>query len=250
MQHSSGNLYAEEKLLRNSTYEDLDWDKFKAFYEDAYQESFEKAHIDRYIENLRLGKEGKLNLAGALLFTDKPEKTITGFFITAIWFWGTELHDHDYRSSENLKGTIAQQYRQGYDFVMSKLQKIQAGQSFNSLGKSEVPEIVIQELLVNALVHRDYFIQDTVKLYVFEDRIEIISPGKLPNSLTEEQIKRGIRKKRNNIIDSFAPSLLKYRGTGSGILRSLKAYPHIEFFNDIEAEQFKVKIRRIHNGRK
>ena len=56
---------------------------------------------------------------------------------------------------------------------LSKLQKVQAGQSFNSLGKSEIPEIVITELLVNALIHRNYFIHDSIKLFVFENRIEI-----------------------------------------------------------------------------
>ncbi|MEZ4772505.1 MAG: putative DNA binding domain-containing protein [Bacteroidia bacterium] len=245
---SSGNLYAEERIIPHSTYEDIDWNKFKAFYEETYKEPCEKPYLDRYLQNLRLGANGKLNLAGALLFTDKPQKTITGFFITAIWFWGNNHWEEKYRSSENLQGTLSEQYRKGYDFVLSKLQKVQAGQSFNSIGKSEIPEIVIQELLANALIHRDYFIQDTIKLFVFENRIEIKSPGKLPNNLTEAQIRRGIRKKRNNILDSFAPQLLNYRGAGSGILRALEAWPQIDFINDIEAEQFTVIIHRTQSA--
>ncbi|MEZ4827802.1 MAG: putative DNA binding domain-containing protein [Bacteroidia bacterium] len=241
---SSGNLYAEERLIQHSSYHDLDWEKFQSFYEETYKEPCEKSHLERYMENLRLGSQGKLNLAGALLFTNKPQKTITGFFITAIWFWGNDPWENAYRSSENLYGTLSEQYRKGYDFVLSKLQKVQGEQSFNSIGKSEIPEIVIQELLANALIHRDYFIQDTIKLFVFENRIEIKSPGKLPNNLTESQIRRGIRKKRNNILDSFAPQLLNYRGAGSGILRSLEAWPHIDFINDIEAEQFTAIIHR------
>jgi ATP-dependent DNA helicase RecG len=62
--------------------------------------------------------------------------------------------------------------KKGYDFILSKLQKVQAGQSFNSLGKSEIPEIVITELLVNALIHRNYFIHDSIKLFVFENRTD------------------------------------------------------------------------------
>jgi predicted HTH transcriptional regulator len=76
------------------------------------------------------------------------------------------------------------------------------------------------------------------------DRIEIISPGKLPNSLTAEQITKGVRRSRNNIIASLAPDLLEYRGAGSGILRALQAYPEIQFNNDTEGEQFKVIIKR------
>ena len=70
------------------------------------------------------------------------------------------------------------------------------------------------------------------------------SPGKLPNSLTEEQIKKGVRRSRNHIIASLAPDLLAYRGAGSGILRALQTYPNIEFLNDSDGEQFKVTIHR------
>ncbi len=243
LQHS-GNLYAEEMIVENSDYQDIDLYRFEDFYQEKYKMLFEKEKLGEYIENLDLGKAGKLNRAGALLFTKKPEKNIRSFFISAIWFRGFEKWENDYVSSDNLKGNLSQQYEKGYNFIMNAMLKRQAGQGFNSLGKSEIPEIVIQELLVNALVHRDYFIQDTIKIFIFQDRVEIISPGVLPNNLNEEKIKRGIRKKRNPLIDSFAADLLPYRGIGSGILRALQAYPTIEFLNDRQAEEFKVTIWR------
>ncbi|PGH38659.1 MAG: hypothetical protein CRN43_13770 [Candidatus Nephrothrix sp. EaCA] len=83
-----------------------------------------------------------------------------------------------------------------------------------------------------------------MKLFVFENRVEIISPGKLPNSLTEEQIKKGVRSTRNNIIASHAPDLLEYRGAGSGILRALQGYPDIELINEQDNERFIVRIKR------
>jgi predicted HTH transcriptional regulator len=241
---SSGNLYAEEMLLQHSSLEDFNWDKFQSFYEEKYKEPCEKEKILKYLENLRLGAAGKLNVAGALLFGKNLQKLTPSFYITAIWFRGNSIAATEYRSSENIIGTLDQQYKKGYDFILAKLDKIQAGQPFNSLGKSEIPEIVITELLVNALIHRDYFIHDSIKLFVFDDRVEIISPGKLPNSLTEKQIMKGVRRSRNNIIASLAPDLLEYRGAGSGILRALQAYPNIQFINDTEGEQFKVIILR------
>ena len=178
------------------------------------------------------------------MFGKNLQKLTPSFFITAIWFRGTSIAGTEYRSSENIVGTLDQQYKRGYDFILAKLDKVQAGQPFNSLGKSEIPEIVITELLVNALIHRDYFMHDSIKLFLFDDRVEMISPGKLPNSLTEEQIKKGVRRTRNHIIASLAPDLLEYRGAGSGILRALQAYPDIQFINDAEGEQFKVIIPR------
>ncbi len=241
---SSGNLYAEEMLLQHSSLDDFNWDKFQSFYEEKYKEPCDREEILKYLENIRLGTNGKLNVAGALLFGKNLQKLTPSFFITAIWFRGTSIAGTEYRSSENIVGTLDQQYKRGYDFILAKLDKVQAGQPFNSLGKSEIPEIVITELLVNALIHRNYFIHDSIKLFLFDDRVEMISPGKLPNSLTEEQIKKGVRRTRNHIIASLAPDLLEYRGAGSGILRALQAYPDIQFINDAEGEQFKVIIPR------
>ncbi|HRU01478.1 MAG TPA: ATP-binding protein, partial [Victivallales bacterium] len=79
------------------------------------------------------------------------------------------------------------------------------------------------------------------------NRIEIISPGALPNNLTEEQVKKGIRRTRNNIIASFAPYLMEYRGAGSGILRALKVYPDFDIKNEKENERVVVIINRHRN---
>jgi hypothetical protein len=61
-------------------------------------------------------------------------------------------------------------------------------------------------------------------------------------TFSNEQIEKGIRKKRNDILDSLAPTLMNYRGAGSDILRALLSYPDIDFYNDTEAGQFKVAI--------
>ncbi len=241
---SSGHLYAEERILPHSSMNDLDWEKFKSFFEEKYKEPADKENLARYLSNLRLGINEKLNVAGALMFGINLQKLTPEFFITAIWFWGNDITDTEYRSSENIYGTIDKLYRRGYDFILSKLHKLQAGQSFNSLGKSEIPEIVITELLVNALIHRDYFINDSIKIFVFENRVEIISPGKLPNNLTEEQVKRGVRRSRNSILASLAPDVLEYRGAGSGIVRSLLLYPDFDIKNETENERVVVTIKR------
>jgi len=55
------------------------------------------------------------------------------------------------------------------------------------LGYLKIPASVFEELLVNALVHRDYLINAPIRLFIFDNRIEIISPGHLPNNLTIEK---------------------------------------------------------------
>ena len=92
------------------------------------------------------------------------------------------------------------------------------------------------------MIHRDNFIKDFIKLFIFDDRLEIRSPGKLPNSLTVDQIRRGVRRSRNVLLASFAPDLLSFRGISSGIVRALKIWPSISWVNDTESEEVVVTI--------
>ena len=115
---------------------------------------------------------------------------------------------------------------------------------FNSQTKWEIPYEVFEELIINALVHRDYFISSTIKIFVFSDRIEIVSPGKLPNSLTIENIKNGISIARNPILLSTAQYVLPYKGLGTGIVRSYSLYPEIVLENDSAGNQFRAIIIR------
>lgn len=117
--------------------------------------------------------------------------------------------------------------------MLRNLQKVQAGQGVNSSGIPEIPPVVFEELLVNALIHRDYMISAPIKLFIFENRIEIISPGHLPNNLTVKKILAGNSNIRNPILGSFvAKGLMPYKGLGSGIKRALESWPEIEFIDD------------------
>ncbi len=81
-------------------------------------------------------------------------------------------------------------------------------------------------------------------MLVFADRVEIISPGHLPNNLTIENIKAGNSNMRNAVLASFAAKLLPYRGLGSGLLRALRAWPDIELIDDRSGNLFKAIVTR------
>lgn len=90
----------------------------------------------------------------------------------------------------------------------------------------------------------NYLRNSPIRLFIFDNRIEIISPGKLPNGLTVENIKLGNAVARNNLLVSYCSKAMSYRGLGSGVTRALEEQPDIEFINDTEGEQFIVKIPR------
>ena len=105
------------------------------------------------------------------------------------------------------------------------------------------------ELLQNALVHRDYTRNAPVRLLIFDNRVEIISPGCLPDGLTVESIKLGTAVVRNPFVANFCAKMMPYRGLGSGIIRALREEPNLEFVNDSERMQFVSVINRVYDDK-
>lgn len=211
-------VHADEQPVKGSSIKDLYRHQFLEFFERHFHESLSldapDAELTRLLENMNLMERGELNLAGTLLF------------------------------SRDIQGSLPRQFSETLAFVLRHLFHTQQGQSVNSVGIPEIPRIVLEELIANALLHRDYFVSAPVKLLVFSDRVEIISPGHLPNNLTIENIKLGNSNVRNPVLVSFAPKLLPYRGLGSGIMRALKAWPEIDLIDDRDGNLFKAVIHR------
>jgi ATP-dependent DNA helicase RecG len=189
-------------------------------------------------------KGGNLNVSGALLFAKNPSFKLPAFIIKAVSYPGSEISQDRYLDIRDISGKISDMFHQSMSFVLGNIKHEQKDQGINSPGSPEIPRIVFEELIVNALVHRDYFISAPIRILIFSNRVEIISPGHLPNNLTIENIKLGNSIIRNPILVSFATHLLPYRGLASGIIRALKAYSNIDFKDDHVGNLFKVIIRR------
>jgi ATP-dependent DNA helicase RecG len=185
-----------------------------------------------------------LTISGVLLFAMRPEAFLPVFHVRAVAYPGSDIHGTDYLDSTNVLGHIEAQFEGSLGFVLRNLRRIQMGQGVNTLGEIEIPRIVLEELIANALMHRDYFVSASVRIFIFNDRIEIISPGYLPNNLTVANIKSGNSNIRNPILTSYATKVLPYRGLGTGILRALKEYPEIDFVDDRDGNQFRATVRR------
>ena len=141
-------------------------------------------------------------------------------------------------------GTIPDMFDGGIHFLITNLHQVQKGQNFNTTGVLEISKVALEEILQNALLHRDYYKNSPVRILIFDNRVEIISPGKLPNSLTEEEVKYGNPVIRNNQLVAFGSRLMPYRGLGSGIIRAIREEPDLRLKNDIDGEQFIVTIPR------
>ncbi len=239
---SGKRLFAEENKVINSSLEDINLKEFKEFYKNRFDEESVEFLDDinkfkKTANNLKCLIDDNLTLLSALLFCDTPQKYLSSFHIEAIAFKGCDIAGDKYRSSKSIKGNLRKMYEQAKDFVLSNIPYPQDKQGVNSLGKTPLSKNnVLEEILVNALIHRDYFIDAPIRLFVFDDRIEIKSPGNLPNSLTIENISNGVSVRRNQIMCDYVlqGKILPYRGVGSGIKRVKKEMPNVYFENEID----------------
>ncbi len=243
----SGNLLADEMEIYDSCIEDIDQQLFQDYFKKEFKVTIEEKGLtlEQALIRKKVLRNDKLTLAGLLFFGKEPQNIKPGFCVKAVSFFGNSISGKNYRSKPaDLKGTIPELFEKSMSFLETNLRYLQNEQNFNSIGILEVSRDALIEILINALIHRDYFKNAPIRLFIFDDRIEIISPGKLPNSLTVEDVKYGNPVIRNPQLVKFSFHTMPFSGIGTGITRALEEQPNIEFTNDIEGEQFIVKIPR------
>ncbi len=245
LMQASATLHADE-MQTEVGIDNIDERLFDKYYTEAYLEYIQEVGItkEKLYENLMLLKNGRLTLAGLLLFGNNVEYVKPQFGIKATFF----DENDSFFDKEDIKGNLFDQYKKGVSFVLRNSKKVNKDKDFNSPGQSEIPVPVFKELIANALLHRDYFIDSPVFINIFFDSIEITSPGVLPNNVNVENIKLGIHIERNPILVSFMEKVkdFGYTGRGSGIPRIIRHCRdntiHVEFKNDVNRNIFSVKL--------
>lgn len=263
----SGKIYADESPVAGSTVNDVDEAGLKTLVINKFRNKFggtatddllrravdqllsgidENINLTQLLQNMKLGEGEMLTLAGLLLIGANPQKFRPLFSIKCISFVGNEISGEQFTDKEDLfEGNLTSLFTQAMDFVVRNLRHIQVEDGFNTLGRLEIPREVLEELIVNALVHRDYYISSSIQIFIFDNRIEIISPGKLPNTLNENNVRFYTSIARNPIIYSnCAFAGLPFTGIGSGIPRAINLYAGIQLLNDHANERFTVIIPR------
>jgi len=246
MFQSAQLIHGDDVPIAGTSIADIDLDYFRLFFKTRFDQLLEEQNLSllQVLSNMRLLNNDALTVAGVLLFAKDPRPFLPVFHVKAVCYPGNDIHPTTYVDSADIFGRIQTQFEESLGFVLRNLRREQNGKNVNSTGELEIPRIVLEELLTNALIHRDYFVSAPVRIFMFDDRIEIISPGHLPNNLTVANIRSGNSNIRNPILTSYATKVLPYRGLGNGILRALKEYPDIDFVDDPDGNLFKVVIRR------
>ena len=138
------------------------------------------------LQNMNLAADdGLLNLAGVLLFAERPEWIKPQFIVKAIRYPGIAVHASEYLDSEDFVGPLPQQFTDALAFVLTDLRKVHPGRGWTAAGNAGNPALSLRGAVGQCPgASRLSLVSAPIRLFIFDDRIEIVSPGHLPNNLT------------------------------------------------------------------
>ena len=151
----------------------------------------EDAPLETVLEHLNLRNDGQLTNAAVLLFGKSPQRFLISSGVTCAHFHGRHVVK-PIPAHQKFAGNLFALVDQAVDFVLSKI-ALHVGTRADSVRAPityEIPKEVVTEAIVNAVAHRDYTSSGSVQVMLFADRLEIMNPGRLPPSLTVEQLKK------------------------------------------------------------
>lgn len=224
-----GYILTEERAIDAAGVEAIDVQTFQAYLNrlgldptNAPQPDLESDLRNRGVV-AEIGGQLRATLYGVLAFGKTPQSypQTESFWVECVAYGGTDRADQVLQVAE-AKGTIDQQVWRAVGWLKGLGRK----ESYRSLQREDeplLPEEVVRETLVNAVVHRDYAITGSkVLLEVFQDRVVVTSPGTLPNAVTPESVRAGGHaRSRNESLANYmvAVGMMEQRGRGWPIIR-------------------------------
>lgn len=197
LEYDKGVVRYESIVCKDSGLDDIDHEAVE-LYKAALGTDIDDEQLLRSRHFL---KGDHLTNAGVLLFAAEPSFILPQARIRVVKIDGTELGTGAHMNvvkDETFDGPLVKAYPQAKAFIASQLRDFQferPGATFATV--SEYPEFPWTEGLANAIAHRDYSIEgEYTRIYIFDDRMEITSPGKTPNFVTLENM-RDSRYSRN-----------------------------------------------------
>jgi ATP-dependent DNA helicase RecG len=246
---TSESIYYDECPISKAPLGSLDIDYFRTFLEKYLDISPEESLIESYLENLKVITHNKKpTLAGILFFGENPQQFIPYAKIIAAYISGTDISIPP-ADKKDLDGKIQDILGNSLKFLGLYIREKHRIKGFEPELYPEIPKEVLREGIVNAIAHRDYTINAPIRLFIFEDRIEIRTPGRLPNTVTIESMKiAGCHVLRNPTLYNLLYKIGMVTDIGSGVYRMIKTIKE-KLNKEVKLEptetEFIVSIPRI-----
>jgi ATP-dependent DNA helicase RecG len=217
---ASGNLKYDNILLQESSVDEIDRRKVENFVKKIYNKEINSTGIDyeTLLQNLDICKSGiddKLypTFSGFYFFgrSEFVRKRIHSSFIICAYFKWSNIGTSEILDKKDREWTFDEIYDDSIRFIHKYNAESKKIVWYTSKIRYDYPLEAIRETLVNAMLHRDYtYTWANIRVFMFDDRLEIISPWILPDWLTLAALKSGIyqRFSRNEYITNFASKFL------------------------------------------
>lgn len=243
LEYDKGTRIYEDSIADGCMLEDLNIELIEEYKqllgfsgEDLYKLLFARGFAKRVNTD-----EYKITIAGALMFSNHPTIFVPGAKIRFIRYEGNSAETGirmNIIKQETIEEPIPYAIEKVKNIVQSQLREFTALDS--STGKfmtvSEYPRFAWQEGLVNAVTHRAYNIHgDDIKIIMYDDRLEINSPGKLPSIVNITNIKE-VRYSRNPKIARALNEMGWVRELGEGVKRIYEEMDHFYLDEPIYSE--------------
>jgi len=182
----------DEQTVSGTTVDDLDPGRWRRFITVLTQD--EPEDFLQKLGMARADDDGVLRptVAGILMGCQYHQRFLPNAFIQAVAYQGTEIapatESAYQRDAQDIGGTLDEQIFGAYDFVRKNMRVM----ADKRVGRQDIPQfdlLAIFEAVANAVAHRDYSIHGSkIRLRLFEDRIELFSPGSIPNTMTVDSL--------------------------------------------------------------
>ena len=258
-----GTFRADLRPIAGATIDDLDRRRLKDYFGRVREQDIpaddDDAEWQSLLVNTEIMVEEGVTLSGLLLFGKTPNRFLPQAGIDAAAFPGTEK-DYAAKERTTMRGAMTPLMNQNGDVLEAGL--VEQAVEFvrrntpviatledgsRRAERSTYPVEAIREAVVNALIHRDYLLANSdIELAIYQDRLELISPGKLPNGITPERMRAGTRAARNQLLKDMMRDYgyLEHMGLGvpRKIVRGMKEHNQTDPDLIEEEERFIVRL--------
>jgi len=231
----SGAYHYDVAPVANTNIEDVDMGKVKRYistYHGIRMENLTEAEVKNILNNADVIKRTDygdvLTVGGLLMFGVKPQKFLPNTGVTFAYFMGDNISD-TLLDRKVVEGTLTVLIDETVKTIIGNLKKPSKIKGLKRVEKM-LPKEVFREAITNAVAHRDYSIGAETRVYMFLNRIEVRSPGALPNTVTIEKMKiGGYPFSRNPLIAQYLRDLRYIDRLGRGVQMILRKTKELGF---------------------
>ena len=226
---AAGELHYDESPVLGSSLDHLSIPAFSEYHQRQFgmtlEEQLEQSGMEliTLLRNMRLlfDLDGELvaSVAGLLIFGRSPQQFMPQSRVSAVSFSGND-EDSDILDRREITGRLPSIIDDARLFLDRNIRAPAIEHGFRREDVLLYDRKALGEAVVNAVAHRDYSLSGSqIRIFVFRDRVEVRSPGRLPNSVTLENIRLGVHAERNRIIATLLTHLGYMSAIGTGVPR-------------------------------